>query len=84
MRINTSLEVSEKAGQDHSDIYTEKDCHRMFIGKIVRVLGRETTKSWPQACVVCGADHGLEMQQRILRQDVEAQVKVGLTFEKRP
>ena len=30
--------------QTLSDIYPEKDYHRMFIGEIVRVLGRETTK----------------------------------------
>lgn len=28
-----------------ADVYQEKDYHRMFIGEIVRVLGRETTRS---------------------------------------
>ncbi len=31
--------------QTLSDIYPEKDYHRMFVGEIVKVLGRETTRS---------------------------------------
>jgi hypothetical protein len=31
--------------QTLADIYPEKDYHKMFIGEIVKVLGREPTKS---------------------------------------
>ena len=41
----TDINPSAFLAQTLADIYPEKDYHRMFIGEIVRVLGREPTKS---------------------------------------
>ena len=41
----TDINPSAFLAQTLSDIYPEKDYHRMFIGEIEKVLGRETTKS---------------------------------------
>jgi len=41
----SDINPSAFLAQTLADIYPEKDYHRMFIGEIVRVLGREATKS---------------------------------------
>lgn len=41
----SDIDPSEFLVQTLVDVYPEKDYHRMFIGEIERVLGREPTKS---------------------------------------
>ena len=41
----TDINPNAFLAQTLADIYPEKDYHRMFIGEIERVLGREPTKS---------------------------------------